>query len=57
MKAAMDLLQIEATAQGKLVADEPVPMLHNCVIKRTFKGGKVKIENVPPDRIFNTKNC
>ena len=52
MKAAMDLLLVEATAQGKLVADEPTPMLHNCVIKRTFKGGKVKIENVPPEEFL-----
>ena len=52
MKAAMDLLLVEATAQGKLVADEPVPMLHNCVIKRTSKGGKVKIENVPPEEFL-----
>jgi len=52
MKTAMDLLLVEATAQGKLVADEPVPMLHNCVIKRTSKGGKVKIENVPPEEFL-----
>jgi hypothetical protein len=52
MKAAMDLLLVEATAQGKLVADEPIPMLHNCVIKRTSKGGKVKIENVPPEEFL-----
>ena len=52
MKAAMDLLLVEATAQGKLVADEPTPMLHNVVIKRTSKGGKVKIENVPPEEFL-----
>ena len=52
MKAAMDLLLVEATKQGKLVADEPTPMLHNCVIKRTSKGGKVKIENVPPEEFL-----
>ena len=52
MKAAMDLLLVEATNQGKLVAEEPVPMLHNCVIKRTSKGGKVKIENVPPEEFL-----
>ena len=27
-------------------------MLHNCVIKRTSKGGKVKIENVPPEEFL-----
>ena len=52
MKAAMDLLLVEATNQGKLVADEPTPMLHNCVIKRTSRGGKVKIENVPPEEFL-----
>ena len=52
MKAAMDLLLVEATAQGKLVADEPTPIRHNCVIKRTSKGGKVKIENVPPEEFL-----
>jgi hypothetical protein len=52
MKAAMDLLLVEATKQGKLVADEPTPMLHNCVIKRTSRGGKVKIENVPPEEFL-----
>ena len=52
MKAAMDLLLVEATKQGKLVADEPTPMFHNCVIKRTSRGGKVKIENVPPEEFL-----
>ena len=52
MKAAMDLLLVEATKQGQLVEDEPIPMLHNCVIKRTTKGGKVKIENVPPEEFL-----
>ena len=52
MKAAMDLLLVEATKQGQLVEEEPIPMLHNCVIKRTTKGGKVKIENVPPEEFL-----
>jgi len=52
MKAAMDLLLVEATKQGQLVEEEPTPMLHNCIIKRTSKGGRVKIENVPPEEFL-----
>ena len=52
MKAAMNLLAQQAEAQGQLVEEEPIPMLHNCVIKRTTKGGKVKIENVPPEEFL-----
>ncbi len=52
MKEAMDLLLVQATNQGQLVEEEPTPMLHNCIIKRTSKGGKVKIENVPPEEFL-----
>jgi len=52
MKEAMDLLAAQATAQGQLVEEEATPMLHNCVIKRTSRGGKVKIENVPPEEFL-----
>ena len=52
MKAAMNLLAQQAEAQGQMVEEEPIPMLHNCVIKRTSKGGKVKIENVPPEEFL-----
>ena len=52
MKEAMDLLAAQATAQGQLVEEEATPMLHNCIIKRTSKGGKVKIENVPPEEFL-----
>ena len=52
MKAAMDLLLVEATKQGRQVEEEPDPMLHNCIIKRTSKGGKVKVENVPPEEFL-----
>ena len=49
MREAMNLVAAQAEAQGEVIGDEPVPMLHNCIIKRTSKGGKVKIENVPPE--------
>ena len=52
MKAAMDLLLVEATKQGRIVEEEPDPMLHNCIIKRTSRGGKVKVENVPPEEFL-----
>jgi len=52
MKAAMDLLLVEATKQGRQVEEEPDPMLHNCIIKRTSRGGKVKVENVPPEEFL-----
>ena len=52
MKAAMNLLAQQAEAQGQMVEEEPEPMLHNCIIKRTSKGGKVKVENVPPEEFL-----
>ena len=52
MKEAMNLVAAQAEAQGEVVGEEPVPMLHNCIIKRTSKGGKVKIENVPPEEFL-----
>jgi hypothetical protein len=52
MKEAMADLAAEAEAQGRLVGEEPVPMLYNCIIKRKSKGGKVKIENVPPEEFL-----
>tara|TARA_B100001248_G_scaffold66178_3_gene46398 strand:+ start:8315 stop:10507 length:2193 start_codon:yes stop_codon:yes gene_type:complete len=52
MREAMNLVAAQAEAQGEVIGDEPVPMLHNCIIKRTSKGGKVKIENVPPEEFL-----
>ena len=52
MREAMSLVAAQAEAQGEVVGEEPVPMLHNCIIKRTSKGGKVKIENVPPEEFL-----
>ena len=52
MKAAMNLLAQQAEAQGQVVEEEPDPMLHNCIIKRTSRGGKVKVENVPPEEFL-----
>ena len=57
MKEAMESLAAEAEAQGRLVEDEPEPMLYNCVVKRTSMGGKVKIENVPPEEFLIQKTA
>ena len=57
MKEAMAALAAEAEAQGQLVEDEPEPMLYNCVVKRTSIGGKVKIENVPPEEFLIQKTA
>ena len=53
-KAIEELEQAKAIAeaQGQEVGEIPTPKLHNCVIKRTSKGGKVKIENVPPEEFL-----
>ena len=50
-------LKAEAEAQGQLVEDEPTPMLHDCIITRTAKGGRVKIENVPPEEFLIQKTA
>ena len=52
MREAMNLVAAQAEAQGEVIGEEPEPMLHNCIIKRTSKGGKVKIENVPPEEFL-----
>ncbi len=41
-----------AEQQGQTIEDIPTPKLHNCIIKRTSKGGKVKVENVPPEEFL-----
>nr|BAR19051.1 portal protein [uncultured Mediterranean phage uvMED]BAR19082.1 portal protein [uncultured Mediterranean phage uvMED] len=41
-----------ASQQGQVLPDIPTPMLYNCVIKRTSNGGKVKIENIPPEEFL-----
>ena len=51
-KEQIDLLKSQADADGNFIEDIPTPMLYNCIIKRTSKGGKVKIENVPPEEFL-----
>lgn len=49
--AQLEQLKQLAAAQGQEV-DVPKPKLHNVVIRRTEKNGKVKIENVPPEEFL-----
>ena len=49
-------LLAEAEAQGQDVSQIPVPKLYNCIIKRTNKTGKVKVENVPPEEFLISRS-
>ena len=57
-KAKEQLQQVKemAAAQGQEI-ETPVPMLHNCVIKRTNAFGKVKVENVPPEEFLISRSA
>ena len=56
-KAKEQLQQVKemAAAQGQEI-ETPVPMLHNCIIKRTNAFGKVKVENVPPEEFLISRS-
>jgi len=49
--AQLEQLKQVAFAQGQEI-DAPNPKLHNVIIRRTTKGGKIKIENVPPEEFL-----
>ena len=51
-KKLLDEAVAFAEQQGQTIEDIPTPKLHNCIIKRTSKGGKVKVENVPPEEFL-----
>ena len=57
-KAKEQLQQVKemAAAQGQEI-ETPVPMLHNCIIKRTNAFGKVKVENVPPEEFLISRSA
>tara|TARA_Y100000592_G_scaffold70190_1_gene109195 strand:- start:326 stop:2515 length:2190 start_codon:yes stop_codon:yes gene_type:complete len=46
-----------AEAQGQDLSEVPIPKLHNVIIKRFSEGGKVKIENVPPEEFLIERNA
>lgn len=56
-KAQKQLQEVKelAEAQGQEI-ETPVPMLHNCIIKRTNEFGGVKIENVPPEEFLISRS-
>jgi hypothetical protein len=51
-KLQLQQLQKLAEAQGQELPDQPIPMIHNVIIKRTSSYGKVKIENIPPEEFL-----
>jgi len=51
-KKQIDELQQLALSQGQEIEDIPAPKSHNCIIKRTTRSGKVKIENIPPEEFL-----
>ncbi len=51
-KLQLQQLQKLAEAQGQELPDQPIPMIHNVIIKRTRNYGKVKIENIPPEEFL-----
>ena len=56
-KEQIDQIKALAEAQGQVMEDVPTPKLYNCVIKRTSKSGKVKIENIPPEEFLIQKSA
>lgn len=46
-----------AAAQIQAVSAQPVPMLYDVTLKRTKKGGKMCIDNVPPEEMFVSRLC
>ena len=58
LKEKMEQMMLMAQQQGQeipadqQIADVPIPLLHNIIIKRTVGFGKVKIENVPPEEFL-----
>ena len=51
-KLQLDQLKELAAASGQEIKDQSYPKLHNVVIKRMSSGGKIKIENVPPEEFL-----
>ena len=51
-KAQLELVKAMAIKTGEIMPEMPIPMMHNCIIKRTNGSGKVKIENIPPEEFL-----
>ena len=51
-KAQLEVVKAMAIKTGEIMPEMPIPMMHNCIIKRTNGSGKVKIENIPPEEFL-----
>lgn len=47
----------QAQQQFAVMQAQPVPMLYDITVKRTRKGGCLRIENIPPDEMFVSRAC
>jgi len=56
-KAQLEQLRALAEQQGQELPEQPIPMIHNVIIKRTNNYGKVKIENIPPEEFLIQKSA
>lgn len=58
-QAAQQGAQQFQQAQQQFVAmqEQPVPMLYDITVKRTREGGRLCIENIPPDEMFVSRAC
>lgn len=54
--AAMQQFE-QAMAQFEAFNAQPVPMLYDVSVKRTKKGGRICIENIPPEEMLVSRRC
>lgn len=47
----------QAQQQFAAMQQQPVPMLYDITVKRTREGGRLCIENIPPDEMFVSRSC
>lgn len=55
-QAAMQKFE-QAMAQFDAFQQQPVPMLYDVSVKRTKKGGRIRIENIPPEEMLVSRRC
>ena len=54
---SLELFEEQVLETQGLDLDLPVPMLHNCKLKRVNKKGRIKVESVPPEEFLIDKNA
>jgi hypothetical protein len=47
----------QAQQQFAAMEQQPAPMLYDITVKRTRKGGRLCIENIPPDEMMVSRSC